>query len=124
MPDRLILTLPFPTEPAGQNARKHWSKRFKETKSSRTATAMEVQRAANGRQWPAATMVIRLFFPSRRRTDVLNVIESIKPDVDGIVDAKLIPDDDWTHLRPTIDPPVLDRDNPRIELELEEALRI
>lgn len=123
MPDTLTVTLPFPPAPHGQNKREHRRVKAARVKANRTATKLEAESAVDGRKWEAATMKIFVFFPNRS-SDILNVIEDIKADIDGVTDTKLIPDDNWTRLFPIIAPPELDKDNPRIELVFEEATRI
>ena len=66
-----------------------------------------------------------VYYPDRRGRDLLNTLEGIKADIDGIVDSGLIPDDDWTRLNAiTIDEPCVDKDNPRIELTLTRTERL
>lgn len=37
--------------------------------------------------------------PTRRRMDIDGIVGAAKPWLDGIVDAGIIPDDDWKHVR-------------------------
>ncbi|WP_128683426.1 hypothetical protein [Actinomyces qiguomingii] len=45
-----------------------------------------------------ARIVIESLFPDRRRRDTHNLMPTVKPIVDGLVDAGLLPDDDTRHL--------------------------
>lgn len=49
--------------------------------------------------WPRAHVTLTIRFPDRRRHDVANLYNYVaKPIVDGLVDARVIPDDDDLHL--------------------------
>ena len=114
----LILTLDFPRGPTGQNSRLHWRAKSAKTRAARQATCEVVADAINGESWPAADFAFRIFYPDLRARDMLNTIEGMKADIDGIVDAGLIPDDDWTRVGSIRIDRTLDRDRPRIELTL------
>jgi Holliday junction resolvase RusA-like endonuclease len=122
--ESLTVTIDFPKGPSGQNKRGHWAASSGKTKAARRKTRLQVASEIAGRKWDAAAMEVRLFFPDRRRRDTFNVIEHLKPHIDGITDAGLIDDDDWTRLIPTIAIPQMDRDNPRIELVLTPTERL
>lgn len=93
-------------------------------KARRDSTCALVRQAIHGAQWEGAIMTICIYYPTREARDVLNTIEAIKSDIDGIRDSGLLKDDDWTRLRPTIAEPQLDREDPRIVLVLEESQRL
>lgn len=56
--------------------------------------------ADEGQAWHQAARVVLTFrFPDRRRRDVSNLYPYVaKPIVDGLVDARILPDDDDLHL--------------------------
>jgi crossover junction endodeoxyribonuclease RusA len=66
-----------------------------------------------------AVMSIDFYWPTAARRDILNACQGLKPAIDGIVDAGVLPDDNWKvltigHIRPHVD-----RANPRVVLTLE-----
>ena len=62
-----------------------------------TAVQMMEQRIRRG-QWTTAVVDYAFIVPDRRRRDVVNMMQSQKAAIDGVVSAGLIPDDDWQHL--------------------------
>lgn len=72
--------------------------------------------------WPAAT--IEYFFFLNERTyirDEANLVQSQKPAIDGIVDAKVIPDDSVKYLHIVGIWCGVDTENPRVEIVLNRA---
>ncbi|MDA1229921.1 MAG: hypothetical protein O2856_04030 [Planctomycetota bacterium] len=62
-----------------------------------------------------AYILYSFFVPDNRRRDTANMVHMCKPYIDGLVDAGMIVDDCWQHLR-MIEPMVaIDRTNPRVE---------
>jgi crossover junction endodeoxyribonuclease RusA len=62
-----------------------------------TAVQMMKQRIRRG-DWSSAVVDYSFSVPDRRRRDVVNMMQSQKAAIDGVVSAGLIPDDDWQHL--------------------------
>lgn len=62
-----------------------------------TAVQMMEQRIKRG-EWASAVVDYSFCVPDRRRRDIVNMMQSQKPAIDGVVSAGLIPDDDWQHL--------------------------
>jgi crossover junction endodeoxyribonuclease RusA len=62
-----------------------------------TAVQMMEQRIKRG-DWTTAVVDYSFYVPDRRRRDVVNMMQSQKAAIDGVVSAGLIPDDDWQHL--------------------------
>lgn len=90
-----VLELPF-TTPLSLNHRMNWQQKARITKPWRDA-AHVLARAA---RIPACQRVrIELFYTPRddRPRDPLNLVASLKPVEDGIVDAGVIPDDSARH---------------------------
>ena len=77
------------------NARTHWAQKARITKVLRARGRLEAK--MSGARMERAHLVVRVGWPDKRRRDVANLI-SIKPLLDGIVDAGLLPDDDDAHL--------------------------
>jgi len=66
--------------------------------------------------WERASVAATFYWPNQRRRDTDNAIASLKAAYDGLVDAGLLPDDDYEHMqreRPVFE---IDRDHPRVEL--------
>jgi Holliday junction resolvase RusA-like endonuclease len=79
------------------NRRVHWRVRAETTKDIRTAAYL----ATAARTVPAlqrAQIVAEYRPPDRRRRDVHNLYPSAKAAVDGLVDARVLPDDSDAHL--------------------------
>lgn len=81
----------------------HWRIKAGPTKALRnlaaglTAVQMMEQRIRRG-EWTTAVVDYAFIVPDRRRRDVVNMMQSQKAAIDGVVSAGLIPDDDWQHL--------------------------
>ena len=66
--------------------------------------------------WGKASVAATFYWPNKRRRDTDNAIASLKAAYDGLVDAGLLPDDDYECMqreRPVFE---IDRDHPRVEL--------
>lgn len=79
------------------NARPHWSARHRATKRLRNRIAMEARQSSIG-QHDHITVVLTFHPPTRARRDRDNLVRVQKTMVDGLVDAKVIPDDTPDHL--------------------------
>jgi hypothetical protein len=80
------------------NQRLHWAPRATHTSSWRHAAAVaakDAQIPRIGRAWVVAELV---FPKGRRRRDPANWYPTVKACVDGLIDAKVLPDDDADHL--------------------------
>ena len=68
--------------------------------------------------WSACSVKAEFFHKTKRRRDEDNAIGSLKAAYDGIVDAGLVPDDDYAHMRR--EPPdfEIDRNWPRVVLSI------
>ena len=94
-----MTTFHLPVDPAllvSGNRRVHWSER------ARLARHWRGLGKLTARGHPAlqrAHITVTFTFPTRHRRDVGNLMTHVvKPLVDGIVDAGLLPDDDDAHL--------------------------
>ena len=91
----------LPPNECNPNWRGHWSQRYKASKSFRDAAHIcylaGSQRVAE--PFLKAECSITLFIPSRRYIrDPDNAIASLKPAIDGCIDAGVIQGDDDEHL--------------------------
>jgi hypothetical protein len=66
--------------------------------------------------WPLASVTASFFFACRRRRDQDNAMAMLKPAYDGLVDAGIVIDDDFDHLKREAPTFAVDADNPRVEL--------
>lgn len=103
IPRNLILTA---------NQRMHWRKKAQRTKAIRELAAVHT-RASKPAPMQAAHCLVELTWPTRHRRDAHNLMPTIKACIDGIVDAKLLPDDSDKHLtgpdlRPAAEPRQMD----------------
>ena len=79
------------------NSRGHWSQRASEV----AAWRMVAKQAANRAGIPALDVVfveLTMTPSDRRRRDPDNLAGALKPILDGLVDAGVIPDDSWQHV--------------------------
>ena len=95
-----VVTLPSTVKaPLSLNGRGHWRRTHDEIRRWRRDTAMCIRGAgvpALGR----VDLVLHVWPPDRRRRDSDNLVAVLKPIKDGVVDAKVVPDDtpayvDW-----------------------------
>ena len=86
-----------PSEMISLNGRAHWAAVHRQTVMLRSRGSLMV-RAATRPRFRMATLTVHVAYPDHRRRDVHNLMGTVKPLVDGMVDAGLLPDDDDTHL--------------------------
>ncbi|MFL6112199.1 MAG: hypothetical protein ACJ786_12725 [Catenulispora sp.] len=79
------------------NERPHWARRNAVTGAIRAAAAT-LARAAHIPALEQAWITVVLYPHNRRRPDPHNWGPSAKASIDGLVDAHVLPDDDWRHL--------------------------
>jgi len=105
---------PTPNETNRRVAQARWRER-REWRATAHEFANEARlrwERRTGQKWetlPKAAILVRFMLPDGRRRDLDNLIASVKPLLDGIVDAGIIADDStsciltfstWTELRP------------------------
>lgn len=99
------LIFDVPGTPPGENTMKswHWAKVARSNSDWKGWTLQACRDAANRSHlgpfpWPAATMLLEFFFATSTRRDLPNLAGAGKPIVDGVVEAKVIPDDSYIYL--------------------------
>lgn len=114
-PETVTVVLPLPPAVLSQNARGHWHARAAASAKCRRLARQAVE-SQQVQGWEQATVAAAFFHRIERRRDYWNSEAMLKAYIDGIVDAGLLPDDDYKHLEPL--PPTFARDavNPRVEL--------
>lgn len=101
-----LLELPL-TKPLSMNDRQHWRPKARMVSYVRRVTLLLAQQ----HKIPALTRIaVELHYAPRddRRRDPLNLVATLKPVEDGLVDAGVVPDDTAEFVEPTmprIDPP-------------------
>jgi crossover junction endodeoxyribonuclease RusA len=103
------IDLPF-TKPLNLNDRAHWRVKAKVTAGWRMHGSHQAQ-LAHVPPLPHFTVELHYVPRDKRRRDPENLIASLKPLVDGLVDAGIAPDDTpefYTTTIPIIDPPSRD----------------
>lgn len=121
MAESVTITLPLPDARLHAHAKGNWRPKAAATKSLRElahALAMVASRRRRP-QWESATLHVLFCWKDNRRRDQANALQSLKPAIDGLVDAGIIVDDCWQVLRIGSIDCVVDRSNPRVELTLE-----
>nr|WP_315501281.1 hypothetical protein [Actinomyces oris] len=79
------------------NDRTHWSRAASKRRTTRLL-AEQTARVSRAPRLERARLVVEISFPDRRRRDPHNYMATVKPIVDGLVDAGVLPDDDAKHL--------------------------
>ena len=79
------------------NDREHWRLRANKSKYIRQL-AEQIARASRAPHLKRALLTVEIAFPDRKRRDSHNWMATVKPIVDGLVDASVLPDDDAKHL--------------------------
>lgn len=105
-PPGLAWTLQLPiTTPLSMNARGHWGSGARHIANLRADTRI---RAVWARIPPLRALTAELHYAPRhqRVRDPLNLVATLKPVEDGLVDANLVPDDDPRYVTSTM--PVID----------------
>lgn len=93
------------------NDRDHYRTRAKKTKAWRAYTEHAV-RAAGVPTLARATITGHIYKNRAGRYDPHNLFATLKPIIDGIVDAGTLADDDHTHLRAALEHGGIDRTQP------------
>lgn len=79
------------------NDRLHWRARNRRTRYLR-GLANDMARARRAPSYGAAQIVAWVTWPNHARRDVHNLMPTLKALVDGLVDARVLPDDSDRHL--------------------------
>jgi len=79
------------------NDREHWRLKANKSKHIRQL-AKQIARASHAPHLKRALLTVEIAFPDRKRRDPHNWMATVKPIVDGLVKAGVLPDDDAEHL--------------------------
>ena len=109
------IRLPYLRPPLSLNDRPHWRTRARITKQLRAETATLARAHRVGRhQRIHVELVYRPAYARHRDAD--NTVPTLKPCIDGLVDAGVIPDDTPEHVEWTITIKPADSDRPAVWL--------
>jgi Holliday junction resolvase RusA-like endonuclease len=101
-------------------AKQHWSAYSKEKKERTTSVAI-MARAAGIKPIKSRCVVRCLWYEKDRRRDPDNIRVGIKYILDGLVQAGALPDDSQKHIAGLEDRFYVDKERPRVEVEIIEA---
>lgn len=117
------IELRLPDASLNAHAKGHWRSKAKATANARFAA--HAVAASTIRRGHAAfgSCVLNLTFhlPDNRRRDAINLAQSMKPSIDGMVDAGVMRDDSWQCMSIGSIVCKIDRENPRVTIEVVEA---
>ena len=88
------LKLPWVKPPLSLNDREHWAPQAKKKTAVREASALLARQAGIPRLGTAKVRLVWLV-SDRRRRDRENITATLKPAIDGLVDAGVVEDDCW-----------------------------
>lgn len=119
--DELRILLPEPHALLHAHNKGLWHPKSAVVKALRWK-AKERCQACSAASWPAATVTYLFYLADRALArDEANLIQSQKPAIDGVVDAKVIPDDSVQFLHIAGVWCGTDAENPRVELVFRRA---
>ena len=121
---RITITLPLPDSSMSGHAKGHWRGSANRTKLARNhAHVLALAAGVPASPFLQAVINFEFFVPDLCRRDTMNMMHGCKAYVDGIVDAGVMVDDDWKILAVGKTTVSVDRDNPRVEITIQEATR-
>ena len=95
-----MVTITCPIDPRlHAHAKGHWREKAKATKEMRSLAKLLSMAKGNTPIKGKAVVEYQFFVPDNIRRDAANMIQSTKPMIDGVVDAKMITGDHWQVLR-------------------------
>lgn len=122
-PQSWVLRLTHTRPPLSLNGRQHWAVKRRITAELRAEACL----LARSARIPAlAGIDVELHYVPRlaRRRDRDNLVATLKPILDGLVDAGIVPDDAPQYVAwspPAIDPP--DQSDPRLYVIIKESMK-
>lgn len=117
----ITITLPLPDSSMSGHAKGNWHSKAATTKRMRRDAHVEALHITQGeRRFERAVVSLAFYLGSNRRRDALNLANGVKPYIDGLVDAGLMPDDDWKVMSVGAITCKLDKDAPRVEITISE----
>lgn len=120
---RLVISYPSPEWMRGltPHAEGDWRNKAAPTKWLRREVA-SVCSQPGVPKFDRASVTYRFFWPRNGTGDEANMIQRMKPAIDGMKDAGVIVDDNWSRLSTKAVESVKDAENPRIEILVERSI--
>lgn len=116
----VMLRVSYPSpewmEALNPHAKGRWQSKAPGTKWLRAEVANRVGMVWAYKQMERASVTYRFFWPRNGTGDEGNMIQRMKPAIDGMKDAGVIVDDNWSRLSTKAVESVKDAENPRIEI--------
>ena len=119
-PHTLTLPIPRPLLTTNQARSQHWRKAYRaknETEQLRSALVLAPISTLTAPQ----TVLVTWYAPDARRRDSDALDFTKKAILDALVKSGVLEDDSWKQVHSATTAIVIDRDNPRIEITLEEV---
>jgi crossover junction endodeoxyribonuclease RusA len=91
-----LIPLPIESPPLRDNQRLHWADKARKTRQLRSYASLLARRYKVPRL-DRARIVLHWQPATVRRRDQLSIAPTLKPLVDGLIDAQVLPDDDSEH---------------------------
>ncbi len=120
--ESITIVLPLPTKvlqpnvavatPGGRFAKAAATKRY------RKLAKEAVEAECIGFTWQEVMVEVSFYYANKRRRDQDNAMGSLKAVYDGIIDAGLVPDDDYKHMKRAMPEFLIDRACPRVMLTI------
>jgi len=100
-----MFTFKAPDKLLNLNDRMHWAKRAKMVRCWREAAFFAAQQLPRAVRPVSGRVLIEVVLPvkNNRRRDAHNFVATLKPIIDGMVDARVVDDDDVTRVM-TVEP--------------------
>lgn len=92
-----VAPLPWPKPPLSLNDRLHWRVKADKVKQARRDAGWAI-RAARLPRYQTVHVLLHYRAPDQKRRDLDNMAATLKPVLDALVDAGVIPDDDYRHV--------------------------
>ena len=119
----VTIRLPWISAKLNAHNKGHWRSKLAPTKKLRQIAALEASKHT-GVSFTSARVVYTFYVPDNLRRDTANMIQSLKPAIDGIVDSGLLSGDHWQVLDIAGINVEIDRLDPRVELTFVETRRV
>lgn len=118
----VCIVLPPPHPALNAHNKGHWRKKTKLVKSLRWWACQAAKKAVESlklKTFQKAAVTYYFYFSDDIQRDTANAVQSQKPAIDGLVDAKLLANDNWQCLFLAGARCGIDRENPRTVIVLE-----
>ena len=125
--EELIIVLPLPAKVLQPNCTiASWGGRMMKARATRKYKRLTREAVEDAKiesmPWWRCTVDAKFFYKTKRRRDQDNAMGSLKAAYDGIVDAGLVADDDYEHMKRLYVDFEIDKKHPRVELTITRVL--